>query len=76
MPAYIFWFNRRTGNLKYKEYDSLSDTTEDRVAADRANHSPDVEIVTFYAKSLETLKSTHPRYFLPGCTPQLVNQVL
>ena len=63
MKHFLMVFNRKTGQLRMKEYADVRDAILQRLEEEQTNDSPDVEIVVIGAPSLEDLKVTHSRYF-------------
>lgn len=63
MTAYLIKYQRRTGVMDLKQFDSLRDATRERLKLDRLNTDPDLEIVAVASASEAHLRVSHSRYF-------------
>ncbi|WP_129658636.1 hypothetical protein [Rothia halotolerans] len=75
MPGFVIEYHRRTGEKKVTEFgqqDGYKRAVKARLAQERTNHDPDVEIVALMGSSLDALKQTHSRYFMADRTAQNV----
>ena len=63
MSAFLIEYHRKTGSVRCKQFDSLSEATRERLYLDRFNTDPDVEIVAVASASEENLRQSHSRYF-------------
>lgn len=63
MNAFLIQYERPTGELEVKPFDSLVDATAERLKLDRANSNPDLEIVAVASENLGHLRISHARYF-------------
>lgn len=73
MKHFLMVFNRKTGQLRKKEYVDVRDAILQRLEEEQANDNPDVEIVVIGAPSLEDLKVTHSRYFAVDELPDVAS---
>lgn len=63
MPAFLIKYHRQSGHVELRQYETLLDATLERLALDKTNQDPDLEIVAVASNSLENLKTSHARYF-------------
>lgn len=63
MKHFVLVYNRRTHELTHEELPDAASALHRRFALERIRTDPDVEIVSFGSRSLETLRTTHSRYF-------------
>lgn len=63
MRAFLIKYHRQTGDLEMAEYESLRKATLRRLALDKANDDPDLEIVAVASESEAHLRRSHSRYF-------------
>ena len=56
-------YHRKTGTVRYKKFDSLSEATRERLCLDCSNTDLDVEIVAVASANEENLRRSHSRYF-------------
>lgn len=66
MPGFLIKYNRRTGNVAYKQFPDLRSATKARLRFDRDRSDKNIEIVSVTGSSIDEIKSTHSRYFLNG----------
>ncbi len=70
--AYVFVYTRKTGDLKVEECPTPEEAMQRRFALEK-EVGPGVEVVTFYANSLEDIRKTHSRYFYS--VPELLERI-
>lgn len=63
MRAFLIKYHRPTGELELCEYESLREATLRRLALDKINDDPDLEIVAVASESEAHLRQSHSRYF-------------
>lgn len=62
---FLVTYRRSRGELMgFEIYESSSEQLDALHLAESVNTDPDVEIVAMWSTSIETLKSTHGRYFV------------
>lgn len=63
MRGFLIKYHRPTGDLVMAEYESLREATLRRLALDKTNDDPDLEIVAVASESEAHLRQSHSRYF-------------
>ena len=63
MASFLIKYHRRTGDLEILEFASLREATLRRLALDKTNDDPDLEIVAVASESKAHLRQSHSRYF-------------
>lgn len=63
MPGYVIEFNRHTRARRVTEFATPREAMQRRLELESMRTNPNIEIAAMISDSLETLQSTHSRYF-------------
>lgn len=72
MPGFVIEYNRRTGAANITEFagaDGHRAALRRRLELEVDRHDDDIEIVSLASDSLETVRTTHSRYFARDMAP-------
>jgi hypothetical protein len=70
MAGFVIEYNRRTHQRRVTEFATAREAMKYRLELEAVRTDGNIEIAALSSKSLDTLKSTHSRYFLDAVGTQ------
>ncbi|EFK55656.1 hypothetical protein KBP53_09595 [Corynebacterium genitalium ATCC 33030] len=64
MIAYLIEYHRPTGRLNLTPYEDAHEASRECIRLETERTDPDLELVVIRSDNIETLRSTHARFFM------------